>query len=135
MTAGSYTQVCKEQSPTLQARDYKDPPLVSQSQYIVRRLTPQECALLQGFPFDWCVGLETPDPTEDEVVFWTDVFEAHRKAVGKPTKPKSRKQIIKWLKNPHTDSAEYRLWGNGVALPCVAFVLGGIVHEVNKNPP
>ncbi len=33
---------------------------------------------------------------------------------------------MKWLKQPHTDSAEYRLWGNGVALPCVYFVLAGI---------
>ena len=44
-----------------------------------------------------------------------------------PSKPKSRNQIIKWLKNPHSDSAEYKMWGNGVALPCVFFVLSGIV--------
>lgn len=30
------------------------------------------------------------------------------------------------MKNPHSDSAEYKLWGNGVALPCVYFVLSGI---------
>lgn len=41
-------------------------------------------------------------------------------------KPKSEKQIRAWLKNPHSDSAEYKLWGNGVALPCVFFVLSGI---------
>ena len=29
MTTGCYTQVCKEQSPTLQARDYKDAPVVN----------------------------------------------------------------------------------------------------------
>ena len=135
MTAGSFTRVLQEQSPTLCARDFKDPPLVGQSRYIVRRLTPQECAMLQGFPFDWCVGLGTKDPTEEDIAFWTEVFETHRKAMGKSKKPKSRKQIIKWLKNPHTDGAEYRLWGNGVALPCVAFVLGGIAHEVMQNPP
>ena len=39
------------------------------------------------------------------------------------TKPKSKNQIIKWLKNPHTDSAEYKMWGNGVAFHCVYFVL------------
>ena len=37
-------------------------------------------------------------------------------------------QVIKWLKNPHTDSAEYKMWGNGVALPCVFFVLAGIAY-------
>lgn len=90
--------------------------------------------MLQGFPFDWCAGLEINESTEADIVFWTEVFETHRVAVGKSKKPKSRKQLIKWLKNPHTDSAEYRLWGNGVALPCVSFVLGGIVHEVMQNP-
>ena len=27
----------------------------------------------------------------------------------------------------YSDSAEYKMWGNGVALPCVWFVLCGIV--------
>ena len=26
----------------------------------------------------------------------------------------------------YSDAAEYKLWGNGVALPCVYFVLAGI---------
>ena len=47
--------------------------------------------------------------------------------MGKSTNSKSEKQIIKWLKNPHSDAAEYKMWGNGVALPCVFFVLSGIV--------
>ncbi|MCL2223584.1 MAG: DNA (cytosine-5-)-methyltransferase [Defluviitaleaceae bacterium] len=108
--------------------------VVIESRYVVRRLTPQECALLQGFPFDWCAELATPNPSEAEIAFWTEIFETHRRAVGKSKKPKSRNQIIKWLKEPHRDSAEYRLWGNGVALPCVSFVLGGIVYY-DKNPP
>ena len=95
--------------------------------YIVRRLTPRECAKLQGFPPDWCAGLGTPEPTEEDIAFWAGVFETHRRIMGKSSKPKSRSQIIKWLRNPHTDSAEYKLWGNGVALPCVVFVMRGIV--------
>ena len=47
--------------------------------------------------------------------------------MGISTKPKTQAQIIKWLKNPYSDSAEYKMWGNGVALPCVCFVLAGIV--------
>ena len=43
---------------------------------------------------------------------------------------KTDKQIIKWLKSPHSDSAEYKMWGNGVALPCVKFVLGRIAEEL-----
>ena len=94
--------------------------------YAVRRLTPTECALLQGFPPDWCAGLGTPEPSEEDIAFWSEVWEIHRLIIGKSTKPKSRNQIIKWLISPHGDAAEYKMWGNGVALPCVVFVLGGI---------
>ena len=130
MTTGTYTQMLKEQSPTLMARDYKDPPVVNETEpeYIVRRLTPTECARLQGFPDWWCTGLETDEPSEEEIEFWTEVFEIHRSVMGKSSRPKSRNQIIKWLKNPHSDSAEYKMWGNGVALPNVYFVLSGIVY-------
>ena len=130
MTTGTYTQTLEEQSPTLMARDYKDPPVVNETEpeYIVRRLTPTECARLQGFPDWWCAGLGTDEPTEDEIEFWTEVFEIHRSVMGTSSKPKSRNQIVKWLKNPHSDSAEYKMWGNGVALPNVYFVLSGIVY-------
>ncbi len=104
---------------------------IVEPEYIVRRLTPTECARLQGFPDWWCSDLETKDPTEEDIAFWMDVFETHRKIIGKAKKPKSRKQIIKWLQHPHSDSAEYKMWGNGVALPCVCFVLAGIV-ELNS---
>ena len=130
MTTGNYTQTLKEQSPTLMARDYKDPPVVNETEpeYIVRRLTPTECARLQGFPDWWCAGLGTDEPSEDEIEFWTEVFETHRLVVGTSSRPKSRNQIVKWLKDPHSDSAEYKMWGNGVALPNVYFVLSGIVY-------
>ena len=102
--------------------------VVVENRYVVRRLTPQECALLQGFPPDWCAGLETPDPTEEDIAFWSEIWETHRKTMGTSSKPKSRNQIIKWLQDPHTDAKEYMLWGNGTALPVNVFVLGGIVH-------
>ena len=130
MTTGTYTQMLKEQSPTLMARDYKDPPVVNETEpeYIVRRLTPTECARLQGFPDWWCAGLGTDELSEEEIEFWTEVFEIHRSVMGKSSRPKSRNQIVKWLKDPHSDSAEYKMWGNGVALPNVYFVLSGIVY-------
>lgn len=96
--------------------------------YTVRRLTPLECCRLQGFPDCWCDDLETENPTEEEISEWTEIFETHRKALGKSSKPKSEKQIIKWLKNPYSDSAMYAMWGNGVALPCVFYVLNGIAN-------
>jgi DNA (cytosine-5)-methyltransferase 1 len=126
-----HTRATKELAGTLVASDYKDPPLVNEQSYVVRRLTPRECARLQGFPSWWCDDLETEVPTEEDLLFWRKVFESYRLAVKPHTKPKTDKQIIKWLKNPHSDSAEYKLWGNGVALPCVVFVLSGIAwaHE------
>lgn len=96
--------------------------------YTVRRLTPLESCRLQGFPDWWCMGLETENPTDDDITFWTEIFETHRKITDPYKKPKSEKQIIKWLKNPYSDSAEYKMWGNGVALPCVCYVMCGIVH-------
>ena len=113
---------------TLVASEYKEPPVVSaEPYYIVRRLTPTECARLQGFPDWWCSGLGTAEPTEEDIAFWTEVFETHRRVITGAKKPKTRAQIVKWLRDPYLDSAAYRLWGNGVALPCVWFVLAGIV--------
>ena len=102
--------------------------VIDETSYIVRRLTPTECARLQGFPDWWCDSLETENPTDAEIQKWKEIFDNYNKAIGKSTKPKTDKQIIKWLKNPHSDSAEYKMWGNGVALPCVCFVLSGIVY-------
>ncbi len=114
---------------TLVATDYKDPPTVTEEPYyIVRRLTPTECARLQGFPDWWCADLGTEEPSEEDVAFWREVYETHRAVTGSASRPKTDAQIVKWLKDPHADSAEYKLWGNGVALPCVCFVLAGIVY-------
>lgn len=124
---GSETLVCREKTPF--ASDCKKSPKTSEgSRCIVRRLTPTECARLQGFPDWWCSDLGTEEPTTEEIDFWRAVFETHRKIIGKSSKSKTDAQIIKWLRKPHSDSAEYKLWGNGVALPCVYFVLSGIVH-------
>ena len=168
MTTGSFMRVEENVSPTLMARDFKDPTTIApvphlndgvsgtvatgahpsgfngqdafndrlvidnpEAQpapvsYTVRRLTPTECARLQGFP-DWCChDLATENPTEEELAFWQDAFETHRRLVTHAKKPKTEKQIRKWLADPYSDAAEYKLWGNGVALPCVFFVLSGI---------
>ena len=205
MTTGSYQQVEKDKSPTLMARDYKDPNAICygigrdtfnqgknakftpsfkeevqptmvakgpgavcfgfdpnasrdigqyvneekgntvvngscpgqhngviDENYTVRRLTPTECARLQGFPDWWCRGLETEKPTDEEVYFWYKVFETYKKITG-TGKSKTDKQIRSWLKNPYSDSAEYKLWGNGVALPCVFFVMAGIAWTYQNS--
>lgn len=57
----------------------------------VRRLTPTECARLQGMPDWWCKDI------------------------------------------PHSDSAEYKMWGNGMALPCVLYVMQGVADNKKKS--
>ena len=111
----------EELQPTLVAKD----PGAVQSGYTVRRLTPTECARLQGFPDNWCADLDTEKPSDEELYFWHNVFKTYATVTG--CKMKSDAQIAKWLRNPHSDAAEYKMWGNGVALPCVWFVLSGIV--------
>ena len=127
----------KEKAGTLVASDYKDPPTVSDStgeiEYIVRRLTPQECASLQGMPTWWCDGLETENPTEEEIDWWQKVFEDYNKAVGKNCKSESRKQVEKRLKNPYSDSAAYKMWGNGIFVGNAFFVLAGIAYFANNE--
>lgn len=128
--ASFFTDAKEELANTLVATDYKDPPLINDNDgidYTVRRLTPTECARLQGFPDWWCSDLGIENPTIDDLRIWYDIFETFRKATGAYSKPKTLNQITKWLKNPHSDSAEYKMWGNGVALPNVCFVLSGIV--------
>ena len=124
-TGQANAEIREDLCPTLSCNH--EAPIITEPYYIVRRLTPTECARLQGFPDDWCADLGTSDPADAEIAFWTDVFETHRKAVTGAKKPKTEKQIRKWLADPYSDSAEYRLWGNGVSLPICYFVLSGIV--------
>ena len=123
---GNFSSAFRETTPTLLARDHKDPSIVS-SGYAVRRLTPQECARLQGFPDQWCSDLSSENPTEEEIDRWAAIFEEYRKAVKPESRPKSRKMVQKWLQDPYRDAAEYRLWGNGICLNVAVFVLAGIV--------
>lgn len=134
--ASFFTSAEEELANTLVATDYKDPPVVNDMdglEYIVRRLTPVECARLQGFPSNWCDDLETENPSQSEIDWWRNVFTTHANALGKNVKAKSDSQITKWLQSPHSDSAEYKMWGNGVALPNVVFVLSGIVYYAQKT--
>ena len=122
----------EEMSPTLRA-GVVPAAMLDEPIYIVRRLTPTECARLQGFPDWWCSDLAIPEPTEEEIAFWTEVWETWRMVTKPDGKPKTEKQIRKWLSDPYTDAAEYKLWGNGCALPCVYFVLSGIAWAAEKD--
>ena len=135
-TTGSFMTVEREKTNTLMARDYKDPQIINDAPnqeptYIVRRLTPVECARLQGFPDWWCSDLAILNPNEGALVFWMEVWATWNKLNGR--KPKTEAQVRKWLANPHSDSAEYKLWGNGISLPIVFFVLSGIIWAASRG--
>ena len=168
------TQTQQEQTPSLMARDSKDPLLVSlpsycldracftsgenaqyrlsvreevaatliaegpgaisasPEDYLVRRLTPLECCRLQGFPDGWTEHLETEEPGEQEIARWVGVFEDWYRAQGKTARA-SPGRVAKWLKDPHSDAAQYKAYGNSVAVPCVFFVLAGIAWAENRG--
>lgn len=107
------------------------PPGVSY-RYIVRRLTPTECARLQGFSDKW----GHPDPKEDfteaEYLFWLDVRNTHAGINGKTVKEYTKEQMLKWYNKLHSDSAEYKMWGNGIALPPALYCMQGISNALEK---
>ena len=103
------------------------------TEYIVRRLTPLECCRLQGFPDNWAEELGIPEPTQEDINHWREVFRTQIEAMGESKKEKTDNQICKWLKDPESDSAKYKMWGNGIALPCAMFVMEGIAMILSEE--
>ena len=103
--------------------------------YIVRRLTPTGCARLQGFPDKWGHPDKKEDFTEEEYKFWLEVRNTYAKIHGKSEKEYTKAQMLTWYSKLHTDSAEYKMWGNGIALPNALYVMQGIAAEadITKN--
>lgn len=117
-------------NPTIVAKGpsavcYKKPPHL-----IVRRLTPTECARLQGFPDTWGHIEPKSDFTEEEYRFWLEVRNTHAEINGKAVKDYTKKQMLTWYNKLHNDGAEYKMWGNGIALPCALFVMEGIAEAL-----
>ena len=135
---GKYTETDK--ASAMKARDYKDATdLVAQCankatvQYIVRRLTPTECARLQGFPDTWGHPIEKTEFTDEEYQFWLNVRNTHAAINDKATKEYTKDQILKWYNSLHTDSSEYKMWGNGIALPNAMYVMQGIADVMSEE--
>lgn len=96
--------------------------------YIVRRLTPTECARLQGFPDKWGHPDKKETLTDDEYRFWLEVRNTHAAINGKAVKDYTKEQMLTWYNKLHSDSAEYKMWGNGIALPNAIYVMQGIAE-------
>ena len=104
--------------------------------FVVRRLSTTECARLQGFPDCWAIPMPKDTLADDEAAFWEGVRHAFAEANGKAYRPyASRDQLLRWYNRLHTDSSEYKLYGNGIALPCAAFVLRGIAEQLQEVVP
>ena len=48
-------------------------------------------------------------------------------------RPKDEKAVRRWMKNPASDTELYKMWGNGIALPCVLYVFEGIALQINSG--
>lgn len=103
---------------------------------VARRLMPLECSRLQGFPDDWTDGLADADPSASEVAFWMKVWADWWALIGRArgTKmPKDEKAVRRWIKSEPSESELYKMWGNGIALPCVLYVFEGIALQINSG--
>jgi DNA (cytosine-5)-methyltransferase 1 len=107
--------------------------VVSPVQYIVRRLTPTECARLQGFVDCWGHPDKKDDFTDEEYEFWLNVRNTHAAINEKQVKDYTKAQMLTWYNKLHTDSSEYKLWGNGIALPNALYVMEGIEDVLKKE--
>ena len=102
--------------------------------YIVRRLMPIECGRLQGLPDGWGeIEQLAADMPEETAAFWRQVYTTDCAVKGK----KPQKSILEradklaaWHNGLHTDSAEYKMWGNGMALPNALFFVQRAVARV-----
>ena len=103
---------------------YKKPP-----HYIVRRLTPTECARLQGFPDRWGDIDHKETMNDEDYAFWLEVRQTYDRINGRAKKYYTEKKILSWYNKLHNDGAEYKMWGNGIALPCALYVMEGIVNH------
>lgn len=77
--------------------------------------------------------LEMEVETQEDIDHWREVFRTQMEAMGESKKEKTDNQIRKWLKDPESDSAKYKMWGNGIALPCAMFVMEGIAMILSEE--
>ena len=128
----------EELYPTLQAKPNGGQSLnysgAVRVRYIVRRLTPTECARLQGFPDKWGHPDAKEDFTDEDYRFWLEVRNTHATVIGgKEAKEYTKAQMLTWYNKLHTDSAEYKMWGNGIALPPALYLLQGMADVLNRK--
>ena len=130
----------EELYPTLQAKEnggqslnYMGALLQKLIKFIVRRLTPTECARLQGMPDEWCRLSQIEDMSDEDYEFWKQAHKTYAEINGKTYKEKTKAQMIKWYNGLQADGSEYKAYGNGMALPCVRVPIHGIAKHGAKT--
>lgn len=105
--------------------------------YIARRLMPIECGRLQGFPDGWGEIEQLPaDMPEEAAAFWRGVYTTDCAIKGKRAQKSILERVDKlaaWHNSLHTDSAEYKMWGNGMALPNALFFVSRALAQISAE--
>lgn len=127
----SSCSVSEDKAPTLTCTHGGEPAVCYD--YEVRRLTPTECARLQGFPDRWGDIDKKNRLTKEEHRFWSEVRNTHAVINGRSVRDYTEKQMLTWYNKLQTDSAEYKMWGNGIALPTALYCMQGLVGALNKE--
>lgn len=122
-----------EKSPTITVRCGTGGNNIPGVVYYVRRLTPTECARLQGFPDLWGYLDKKESFTDEEYKFWLEVRNTYTRINNKAVKDYTKAQMLSWYNKLHSDSAEYKMWGNGIALPNALYVMQGIAEVVGVH--
>lgn len=100
----------------------------------LRHFTEVELARLQGFPDCWVDGLTITDPTPVQVAYWTQIWNQWRDATGNP-KTQTETQTKKWLAQTDRYIGLHKMWGNGITLPIVQWILENLHHYHQKTAP
>lgn len=105
--------------PTLQAKPDGGQSLnfsgAVREKYIVRRLTPTECARLQGFPDTWGHPDKKEVLSDEEYRFWLDVRNTHAALNSKAVKNYTKAQLclLKKVWQHYTVQAVSKMVGKG----------------------
>ena len=54
----------------------------------------------------------------------------HAAINGRQVKSYTKAQMLTWYNRLHTDSSEYKMWGNGISLPTALYVMQGIAEAL-----
>jgi site-specific DNA-cytosine methylase len=107
-----------------------------QTSYIVRRLIPLECGRLQGFPDGWGEIAPLDADNESDLDLWRRVYKTNCEIKESKTNTRTRddpKALAAWHDGLHSTSAEYKMWGNGMALPNALFFIQRAIRQIQEE--